>query len=137
MNRVLALIVAAAIAACASAPLQMRQTTETPVHASYDRTWSALIDYVTSQNIPIKTTDKASGLLQTSMGRLPRSSGIASCTPAYATAVFIVHGDTASSVVHATARFFGADLGECTSSGQLEQEWEHGIRDRAEGKTQP
>lgn len=133
---VLAIAAALAANACAQPKPVTRSTPMTTVNASYDRTWSALIDFLTASQIPIKTTDKASGLATTETFSLDgwnaqTRSGIANCgaigMPHYVSVTFVVRADGATSTVRADARFDG----KCVTTHVLEQSWEAEVRKKA------
>src|SRR5216683_1655699 len=55
-----------AVVACAHGPTtQVTPRDATVVNASFERTWSAVIDVFAERNIPIATIDKTSGLIAT------------------------------------------------------------------------
>lgn len=125
----------------------------TPVAASAGRTWEAVIELFADRNIPIRTIERASGLIvtdQLSVGR----EGIewADCgetrwaqgdkketsdlPPTHATYNVLVRGDSARSTVKATVRWSHAlglatDVG-CTSSHVWEDTFERTIKESAE-----
>lgn len=145
-------MIAAALvsAGCSHPKPTTRVTPETTVAASAARTWNALIDFVTAEQLPVQLSDRASGLLQTSDVSLKawshvQRSGYADCGSAAGmgreatlmTVSFVVRGDSARSTVRADAHLRRADGTQCSSYGILETAWENKIRVRAEAKAGP
>lgn len=60
---ILALAVAAAVSACASAPETFDVKSSEEVQADFDKTWQAVIATFAENTIPIKTLEKDSGLI--------------------------------------------------------------------------
>lgn len=135
------LLVALALAACSPPPPVTRPIPQTDVGASFDRTWTALIDFLTASQIPIASTDKASGLATTGAFSIDKWDvqtrlGVAKCggmaSPSSASMTFLVRGDGARSSVRADARFANSTGGECTTTYALERSWEGEVQKKAE-----
>lgn len=71
--RTVALLATAVVAGCAAAPIAPPAPRDPPteVSASFGDTWDAVIDEFASQNIPIATIDRASGIVATTQLRVP------------------------------------------------------------------
>lgn len=131
--------------------------TSMPVSASFGKTWSAVIDVFATKNIPIKTIERASGLIATDPLNVPVQTNRkaphpwADCgkfmgvfdSPSLATYNVRVKGDSSSSTVQInvlwkqspTTTPFGVQPGEdCSTKGVWETETETEIKARAEGK---
>ena len=59
-----------ALSACATAPEVYDFDNSKTVSTSYDQTWEKVITYFSSNNIPIKTLEKDSGLVVAEIARL-------------------------------------------------------------------
>lgn len=136
---------ALALAGCYRAPQPLAPRTATPVATSFDRTWNALIDVFAGRNIPIKTIDRASGLLvgERSIVRLGESPKLADCgSDAMGVSRFaqladynvLVRGDSTQATVKATVRYRTHDLRECVSKGTWEEAFEQEVKRIAEGR---
>lgn len=126
------------------APLAPRPALE--VAAPFSRTWDAAIDHFATNNIQIKTIDRASGILvaepMTTSGTLFADCGRTMLdmpiVPTHATWNLLVRGDSVKSTVKATIRFVAISTGrygsttECTSKGVWESGFEQEIKTRAE-----
>src|SRR5215213_11904 len=116
----------------------------TLVNASMGRTWDAVIDMFTARNIPIRTIERASGIIATdqlSVGEEGR--GWADCgqnngsTLAPDAAIYnvLVRGDSTSAVVKATVRWtrtIASSTIECSTSHIWERELETAVKTRAQ-----
>ena len=118
----------------------------TSVSASMDETWDAVIDLFASRNIPIRTIERASGIIATEGLSVDSADGLkwADCgrvgpksIPAN-NAIYnvLVRGDSANSSVRATVRWARlsskeGDL-ECTSNYIWERSLEQEVQERAE-----
>jgi hypothetical protein len=101
------------------------------VAASYDKTWAAVIDLFATGSIPIKTMEKASGLVVAEQLAvdLASSQRYADCgggpfgalVAQRATYNVRVTGDSAASLVRVTA-LFANTVRQCTSLGVFERE---------------
>lgn len=97
-----------------------------PVAASFDRSWNAVIEEFTRQNIPIKTIDRAAGLLVTDPLSVNEPDWKnADCgndgagtvfIPSAATYTVLVRGDSVRSTVRASARWVSTVKSVYTSS---------------------
>lgn len=78
---ILALAVAAAVSACASAPETFDVKSSEEVQADFDKTWQAVIATFAENTIPIKTLEKDSGLIvaEQSLVSYQSMEQIASC----------------------------------------------------------
>lgn len=124
----------------------------TPVHASFAKTWNAVVDILAARNIPVKTMDRASGFVTAELtGVAPGDIGkyADGCggfwdsmanggnDPA-GTARYnvLVRGDSANSTVKVTARFTELLNGmtkNCPSKGVFETPFQQAVKARAEG----
>lgn len=125
------------------------------VSASFGKTWDALIDQFADRNIPIKTIERASGLIATDPLRVGESLlDAADCgkdwtgTKVYPTNVVynaLVRGDSSHSTIRITARWsrIGAsrEMGthgdvneECSSRAAWETEIENAVKTVAESR---
>lgn len=140
-------------AACLSAP-QLAPVTRTPldVAASFERTWQAAVDMFTEQNIPIRTIDRASGLIATDGLNVPvnaRSTSWADCgrsggapiRPTAAVYNVLVRGDSSHTTIRVTTRWVALTRDpltwawqtvECVSTGKWEDGAEADVKARAE-----
>jgi hypothetical protein len=113
-----------------------------PVSASAGQTWDAAIAVFAARSIPIRTIERASGLIVTdnlSLG--PEAKDWAVCSgagpgPNRGTYNVLVRGDSTSSIVKATVRWSvhvaqAADI-ECASTHEWERGFEDQIRQQAE-----
>jgi hypothetical protein len=118
-----------------------------PVAASFGRTWDAVIDYFAERSVPIKTLERASGLIVSDAMRVTRGEGdgYADCGkdafgmelgPNTASYNVRVQGDSASAPVRVTAIFVnvGGVYANCASRGLYERDLMASIKTRAETK---
>jgi hypothetical protein len=159
MRAIGCVLVLAAITACVPAPpAAPAPHTAMEVSASFGRTWDALIDEFSQRNIPIKTIERASGLIATDGLRVDASSGLgtgqADCgkdwagvpaIPTEATYNALVRGDSSHATIRVTVRWVRLGksrvLGnsdnvseECSTKGVWETALEKQIKERAETK---
>ena len=133
------------LTACASIPPQTYPAPEpTMIAASFDRTWSAVIDHFAEKSVPIKTIEKASGLIVTEPMAVSQGYGrtIADCGQAMegvpwdvARASYNVRvvGDSARTTIRVTAMFIPeAESATCNSRGVYERELMGFVKARAE-----
>jgi hypothetical protein len=124
----------------------------TPVNASFERTWRAVIDVFAERNIPIATIDKTSGLIATTVltVEVPEDTAVAwaDCGSATggvwpvtrATYNVLVRGDSVRSTAKVTVRWafwralgiFGVQTHECVTKHVWERAAEANIKARAE-----
>lgn len=157
----LSLTVTVASACTPVAPVPPAPRSAMPVRASFDRTWSSVIDVFASKNIPIRTLDRSSGFIATDQLSVPILIGgkphpWADCgkasiggyfPPTNATYNIRVKGDASSSNVLVTVLWryspatsnspFGGLGGsglDCTTKGVWEPQTESEIKVLAEGK---
>lgn len=135
-------LVAAALAGCA-APPSVAPTPRAPmsVQASLGRTWDATIEFFAERSIPIRTLERASGLVVTEPMAVSPDDGaawadcgsgwVAERFPTAASYNVLVRGDSSAATIKVTARWVDGDRA-CTSRGIYEQELETHIRQRAE-----
>jgi hypothetical protein len=114
------------------------------VSASMGETWDAVIDLFAMRNIPIRTIERASGLIGTEPldvgdeGRPWANCGAVNGRvrgPNRATYNVLVRGDSNEASVRATVlwiRVTGDESVECTSTYVWERELESGVKTRAE-----
>jgi hypothetical protein len=137
----------AALAACFShtPPQPPTPRDATQVNASMGRSWDAVIDLFAARTIPIRTIERASGIIvmeQLSVGE--EGIGWADCgkvagipiAPNYATANVLVRGDSTRSTVKTTVRWVKSSIKErlikCSTSHVWELALEAGVKTRAE-----
>lgn len=132
--------------------------TATPVAASFDRTWNAVIDVFASRVITIETMERASGFIVASTAGIPGYSKADSATalsyadcgkpagsafsaphgpylPSSAKYNVLVRAAGEGAIVQVTAKFIRADRSssaECSSHGAFEQAFESAVKTRAE-----
>jgi hypothetical protein len=142
------LVVAAILAvSCVgySAPDPPSPRGATDVNASLGRTWDAVIDLFAARLIPIRTIERASGLIVTDQLRVgPEGREWADCgktsagryRPNYATYNVLVRGDSTRASVKATVRWVYSDLKgkalDCSTTHVWEMALEQGVKTRAE-----
>lgn len=143
----LGLLVGAVLSSACSAykppaPPTPREATE--VAASMGNTWDAVIDMFAARNIPIRTIERASGIIATdqlSVG--DEGFRWADCgqhngttlSPDAAIYNVLVRGDSTSAVVKATVRWTRANasaVSECSTSHVWERELETAVKAQAE-----
>jgi hypothetical protein len=123
-------------------PAQPRDGTR--VSASMGQTWDAVIDLFALRNIPIRTIERASGIIATEGLRVgPEGTLRAYCGktgseqyyPTTAIYNVLVRGDSMSSTVRTTVRWSHIDVDhnlDCTSNYTWELEFEHDVKTHAE-----
>jgi hypothetical protein len=112
-------------------------------------TWDAVIDLFATRNIPIRTIERASGIIATEGLRVEPEDGAkwADCgqygnfqyRPTTAIYNVLVRGDSTSSTVRTTVRWSYITLKvnfDCTSSHEWERGLEQDVRTRAEAEHQ-
>jgi len=112
------------------------------------RSWDAVIDMFAARNIPIRTIERASGIIATEQLAVgDEGKEWADCgehrgtvlTPNFATYNVLVRGDSVSSRIKATVRWTletsPSDAIECSSRNIWEQELEQQAKGRAEAHT--
>jgi hypothetical protein len=133
------------------APVSPRQGTA--VAASFARTWDAVIDDFANRNVPIRTIERASGIIVTERRASLVDTRYADCgarrdardevverlNATHTGYNILVRGDAVRSVVKVTPIYMrvdpttGADIQVCESTGVWETEIEAMIKARAEG----
>jgi hypothetical protein len=117
----------------------------TQVNASFGQTWDAVIDEFADRNIPIRTIERASGLVATEQLTVSdNTAGDADCghfgtypprPPTHAIYNVLVRGDSAKATVKVTMRWMHvaekASL-ECSTRHRWEKAFEDTARRRAE-----
>jgi hypothetical protein len=143
----LGLLVGAVLSSACSAykpPAPPAPRDATDVAASMGNTWDAVIDMFAARNIPIRTIERASGIIATdqlSVGEEGR--GWADCgqnngtTLAPDAAIYnvLVRGDSTSAVVKATVRWtrtIASSTIECSTSHIWERELETAVKTQAQ-----
>ena len=133
------------LAACASVPAKTYASPEpVTIAAPFDRTWSAVIDHFAEQSVPIKTIEKASGLIVTEPMAVSPAYGrtIADCGQAFAGTPWDVSrasynvrvtGDSIRTTIRVTAMFVPeSQYATCNSRGVYERELMQFVKARAE-----
>ena len=119
----------------------------TSVAAPFAKTWDVLIDEFATENIPIKTVDRASGIVASEMIRVAqvphriadcgREPVIGDLQPTNVSYNVLVRGDSGAASVRVNARWVhvdGATSIDCATTGIWETAMQQRIRDRAEGR---
>ena len=126
----------------------------TVVNASFNRTWDAVIDDFASQNVPIKTIDRTSGIVVAEVLSVAPDVGKqwADCgtdmfrklAPTSATYNVLVRGDSTKTTVRVTVRWTRVGMArglstqtvaeECGTKAVWEPEFEARIKAAAEEK---
>jgi hypothetical protein len=108
------------------------------------QTWDAVIDLFALRNIPIRTIERASGIIATEGLRVGPEGilwgycgkkGRAEYYPTTAIYNVLVRGDSTNSTVRTTVRWSHIDVDrnlDCTSNYTWELEFEHDVKTRAE-----
>jgi len=121
----------------------------TRVDASVGHTWDAVIDLFAARNIPIRTIERASGLIASDLLGVnevdEKEGNWGSCgtvngeriAPNYAIYNVLVRGDSATATVRTTVRWShvlekSPRPRECTSTYVWERDLEQGVKERAE-----
>jgi hypothetical protein len=121
----------------------------TQVDASIGHTWDAVIDLFAARNIPIRTIERASGLIASDLLGVneadEKEGKWGSCgtvdgqriAPNYAIYNVLVRGDSASATVRTTVRWSyvverSTRPQECTSTYVWERDLEQDVKERAE-----
>jgi hypothetical protein len=115
------------------------------VNASVGRTWDAVIEYFAEHSVPIRTIDRASGIIVTDPMRVNEDDAMkwADCGEdllGYRVATqgaynALVRGDSTTATIKITALWKTAKGMECFSKDVYERELETSIRTRAEHKS--
>lgn len=134
-----------ALSGCASLPPAPPERSDTIVAAPFGKTWDAVVDYFARSSIPVKTIDRASGLIAAETTRLSGdNSGYASCSNGVFSATAegasfnaLVKGDSIRSTVRVTASWIkptppGAMSVQCVTTDVWEKNFEGAIKYRAE-----
>ncbi len=144
MRRFISLVLL--LTGCATLPPAPPARPDTNVHASFGRTWDAVVDYFARSSIPIKTIDRSSGLIAAESQRLSGdNSRYAGCKNALASvpvegASFnvLIHGDSTRSTVRVTANWIGSTVSQmsihCQTTDVWEMEFETAIKAKAEAQ---
>ncbi len=116
-----------------------------PVPASFGRTWDAVMDEFADRNIPIRTIERASGLIATEQLTVSnRDTAVADCgrvghypprSPTHAIYNVLVRGDSVQSTVKVTMRWmYVADKEslECSTKHRWEQAFQETVSLRAQ-----
>ena len=142
MHRTVAVVL---LAACASSK-PPAQSAPIPVSASRDVVWSTALSTLADRSIPVKTSDKTSGLITTEEVMIPASdnkqagacgTGLIKGRPGRAQYTILVSGDS-TPTLRVSSRLtwyniYGSMIGECVSTGFLEGRLQEAIRERANG----
>jgi hypothetical protein len=121
----------------------------TPVDASMGKTWDAVIDLFAARNIPIRTIERASGIIATEGLRVEYEDGAkwADCgkhgrfhyRPTTGVYNVLVRGDSTRSTVRTTVRWSYITLKlnlNCTSNYVWERGLEQDVKERAEAQVE-
>jgi hypothetical protein len=131
--------------ACVRPPAPPAPRPDTQVNAPFSRVWEAVVDRFARSNIPVKTIDRASGLIAAESvlmaGDLSNFGGcnfmgMENRSPVGATFNVLVRGDSTRSSIVVTADWIGVDhrgnrIG-CVTTGKWEQGFEAAIKTQAE-----
>lgn len=145
MRRIVAVTITLTIAACATLPPAPATRPDTEVNASFGKTWDAVIDYFARGSIPIKTIDRASGIVAAEAQRLPGdNSAYAVCVQGVmghanvegASFNALIHGDSTHSTVRVTANWIPSAISQlnihCQTTDVWEKQFESAIKAKAE-----
>lgn len=144
--RILAAAVLLTSSACVLTPPQLPPPrSAVVVHAGFDKTWDAVVDYFADQRMPIRTLERASGFIATDRMHLgsAQAEAWANCeeiffVPSADSGQFVVvvrpQGDTATTI-RVTTEWTVENGSRCASRGVWESEAERTIAARAEGRT--
>lgn len=153
-RRSISAALATALAGCVTQPISAPVPHEsTVINASFGKTWDALIDQFAARNIPIKTIDRASGLVATDALKVGNVGVVADCgtsmgtklVPTDATYNAIVRGDSVRTTVRVTVRWVRVGMSrafmntdtvseECSTNGTWETSLEQAVKSAAEKK---
>jgi hypothetical protein len=109
----------------------------TEITASFGRTWDAVIDEFADRNIPIRTIERASGLIASELLTISHDArGEADCGELNGRAVYpthaiynvLVRGDSSRATVKATMRWVRVSGNESVTCSTLHR-WESGLED--------
>jgi hypothetical protein len=119
----------------------------TPVEASFDRTWEAVVAHFARHAVALRAVDRGAGLITAGpirvSGSTARVLSVADCgggtgyllAPGLGTYDVAVRGDGARATVAAAVWFVTGERGvECVSKGVWEAELEAAIKARAEAR---
>jgi hypothetical protein len=136
-----------ALLGCASTPPTPAPRAAVAIRAPRETVWSATVNVLADRSIPVKSLDRAAGLITTEEINIPaaetkqagecRKSALRTTYPGRAQYTIIVSGD-ASATLRITSRLttapgYGVMVDECVSRGFLEQRLEQAVRDRVGG----
>lgn len=136
-------LLATILVACAAAPATVAPVPRpaTVTAASFGRTWDAVIEHFAERSIPIRTLERASGIVITDPTRVDPDKGVewADCGTGWVADRFptagsfnvLVRGDSTSATVKVTARWV-YEAKECATRDVFEKELEEAIRLRAQ-----
>ena len=126
---------------CATAPTPaLAPRPAVVVNANADAVWSAALAAFADQSIPIKSADRASGVITTEevivpMAEAPTYADCGRLVGAAVRAGWVQYTALVSgSSVRVTARYRYSDNGACESRGVAETRLETAIRAKAEGR---
>jgi hypothetical protein len=147
LNRSLLLLGTLTVTGCASLPPAPAPRPDTEINAPFSQTWDAVVDFFGRSSIPIKTIDRSSGIIAAEATRLAGDNGkYAVCTNPLAHVPVIggsfnvlVRGDSARSIVRATAVWVGSQVSgmdiHCVTTDVWEKDFESAIKQRSELRT--
>jgi hypothetical protein len=140
------LVIAIAIVAC-TPPVAVAPNPASPINAGFSKSWNAVIDVLSEDNIPVKTLDKSSGFVAAELStmstddlqKFTNCGGIMDMMVhsenfGVANYNILVRGDSTASTVKVTARFtHGGAL--CETKNVFESAFQSAVKSRAEAGT--
>jgi hypothetical protein len=114
------------------------------VSASFGRTWDAVIDEFADRNIPIRTIERASGLIATELLTISHDArSEADCgtlngrmlPPTHAIYNVLVRGDSARATVKATMRWVRVNK-DVSITCETTHRWEGALEERVKGRAE-
>lgn len=123
-------------------PPSPRNATE--VTASFGRTWDAVVDEFADRNIPIRTIERASGLVATELLTILHDArSEADCgtfngralSPTHAIYNVVVRGDSARATVKATTRWVRVNK-DASITCETTHRWEGALEERIKGRAE-
>jgi hypothetical protein len=115
------------------------------ISAPFSKTWDAVIDILSEQNIPVKTIDRSSGFAAAELATVDSDTmnHLADCGSqlkkfmvgftGIARYNVVVRGDSTTSTVKVTAKFV-SNHGDCSSRNVFENDFQGAVKARAEGR---
>jgi hypothetical protein len=137
-------VVSLALLSACTPPPSLPPVQPAGVASGFERTWNAVIDVLSEDNIPVKTLDKASGYVMAELSDVDSDTmnKFADCgsqltkflvgVSGVARYNIVVRGDSTTSTVKVTAKFISRD--DCKSRNVFENEFQDAVKARAEAR---